>query len=1341
MSGRIPGQVYYPVSFWSGHLDGLWPPARHLLPQPLALPPEVPHAVSATVVLLIASTGAADAALHASPDGTRGFGTIQAAIDAAADGDTVWVAPAEWMETVFITDKHVVLKSLEGPEVTSIASLYPLRILNEDASGTVIDGFTLRGQVSGVRGLGNEVTVKDCLIEGPADCQGADLDNGSYRFERCTFLDCGQNGIRAYGSELEVVDCRFEANGQPSQPEGAGIRLDVGSLLVERTVFVDNESGSGPGIWIRSAEAVVDRATFHDNVATDSGAFGSVVTVRGFAGVSFSRSIFSESDAHSAVGKAASSATATFDCCVFWRNEQNRTDGFPDPVGDAGNRRIDPIFCDEDAGDLAIAHGSPCDAGQSPDGCGVIGALDPGCGDPGSVWISGRVAYHWGQGTEGAVLEASGDASDTSVTGTDGYYYLNVPPGSYTVTATHPVYNLTPAAREYAALTATETGDDYFPYETPRSWLVDGSGGGDAVTIEEAIELAWPLDSVLVAPGFYEESSGLSLGGKPILVKSLDGPSVTFIDASGHVFWIREGGTEDSIVDGFTLLGDYWSTVRVDEGATLTVRRCVLAGNSHGEGAAVVAGGSLTLEECLVRDVAPAAAGIELRPGFDGSVSRNVFFGNGGPAIVLDADRQDAVTCNAMWMNGDDAIVGGYPMLPGENGNFAADPLFCDAAGGDHHLDAVSPCLPGQDPYGAGCGQVGPFGEGCAVAPPFYAFAVTPSDATYHEPVALEVEGRFFPPTATVTLEADGEPDIPVALDLVSPDLLAGTADLTGARPGLRSVVIHDGSAAYALEEGFEVRPVEVASVTPDALSIDDPPTALVIDGFPFLADVEVRFENPAEEVLPSSIVSRTFDELVVEVDPGGYRSSWDLVLIHPGQDTLRVGDALWIEDQNRALDVPGDYATIPVAIAVAIPGDSVRVGPGEYAGRFTLDRPLVLLSLAGPEETVLTGSGDNVISVVSGGEGSRIEGFTIRDGRSTYAGGGLRASGEVYVVGNRFENNTAFTMSVFHDKGIGGAMYLTGESHVIGNTFVDNRSGLWGGAILIRCENETDESEVRDNLFLHNQSDQGNGIVVIADVVDPNPVLIDGNTFVTSTGWAEIGFDYLSTGVVTRNLFSAEWIYPVVCEVSQPTREGDPDPRRERYVPGRASRGAGGLIVDCNAVHITGGDPMEWEQDLEAWCEIEVTSTFYGDPLFCDPGSGDYRLREDSPIAPGATACGRIGAFEETCPVVIGTDEEASAPVAYALGRLRPNPFNPRLRVPFDVPAPGGEVRIEVFDVNGRRVRSLLREVMPAGRHQVIWDGRAGDLEGGARAASGVYFIRMDAGPHAFIERATLLQ
>jgi hypothetical protein len=50
----------------------------------------------------------------------------------------------------------------------------------------------------------------------------------------------------------------------------------------------------------------------------------------------------------------------------------------------------------------------------------------------------------------------------------------------------------------------------------------------------------------------------------------------------------------------------------------------------------------------------------------------------------------------------------------GVDGNFSADPLFCDDAGGDLTLEECSPCLPGNHPQGYDCGVVvGAFGPGC----------------------------------------------------------------------------------------------------------------------------------------------------------------------------------------------------------------------------------------------------------------------------------------------------------------------------------------------------------------------------------------------------------------------------------------------------------------------------------------------------------------------------------------------------------------------------------------------------------------------------------------------------
>ena len=50
----------------------------------------------------------------------------------------------------------------------------------------------------------------------------------------------------------------------------------------------------------------------------------------------------------------------------------------------------------------------------------------------------------------------------------------------------------------------------------------------------------------------------------------------------------------------------------------------------------------------------------------------------------------------------------------------------------------------------------------------------------------------------------------------------------------------------------------------------------------------------------------------------------------------------------------------------------------------------------------------------------------------------------------------------------------------------------------------------------------------------------------------------------------------------------------------------------------------------------------------------------------------------------------------------------------------------LRVFDASGRLVRTLLNSYLAAGRHVVDWDGRD---DGGQSAASGVYFLRLQAG------------
>jgi len=71
------------------------------------------------------------------------------------------------------------------------------------------------------------------------------------------------------------------------------------------------------------------------------------------------------------------------------------------------------------------------------------------------------------------------------------------------------------------------------------------------------------------------------------------------------------------------------------------------------------------------------------------------------------------------------------------------------------------------------------------------------------------------------------------------------------------------------------------------------------------------------------------------------------------------------------------------------------------------------------------------------------------------------------------------------------------------------------------------------------------------------------------------------------------------------------------------------------------------------------------------------------------------------------------------------PNPFNPRTTIHFDLPA-AGAVRLSVFDVAGRLVRTLVDDSMPQGSHEAVWDGT--DSSGRA-VGSGSYLARLECG------------
>jgi len=96
-------------------------------------------------------------------------------------------------------------------------------------------------------------------------------------------------------------------------------------------------------------------------------------------------------------------------------------------------------------------------------------------------------------------------------------------------------------------------------------------------------------------------------------------------------------------------------------------------------------------------------------------------------------------------------------------------------------------------------------------------------------------------------------------------------------------------------------------------------------------------------------------------------------------------------------------------------------------------------------------------------------------------------------------------------------------------------------------------------------------------------------------------------------------------------------------------------------------------------------------------------------------------GEFNLTLQPYVGvTDETVVAPNTFTLGANYPNPFNPSTRIPFNLPE-GGKIRLEIFDLAGRSVETLLNGMATAGEHSVNWQP--------TEIASGVYLVRLTQG------------
>ena len=93
--------------------------------------------------------------------------------------------------------------------------------------------------------------------------------------------------------------------------------------------------------------------------------------------------------------------------------------------------------------------------------------------------------------------------------------------------------------------------------------------------------------------------------------------------------------------------------------------------------------------------------------------------------------------------------------------------------------------------------------------------------------------------------------------------------------------------------------------------------------------------------------------------------------------------------------------------------------------------------------------------------------------------------------------------------------------------------------------------------------------------------------------------------------------------------------------------------------------------------------------------------------------------------------------PMEFALRQNAPNPFNPVTVIAYQLPH-DAHVTIDVFNIAGRLVRTLVNETQPAGVKAVSWDGTN---DTGEKVASGIYMYRMTADDYTSKRMMVLLK
>ena len=313
------------------------------------------------------------------------FRTIQAAIDASHNMDTVLVAAGIYIGTgncnLLIAGKAINLISEAGAASTTIHCTHDGRgiwVYEFEGDASVISGFTVFDGSSsaggGIRIEKASALVEDCVFEECVAPHGGavyiNTPSETPRFTGCRFMYNTAGGGRP--TDVEVNDTTDSQPSLPADGMGGAVYLQYGDFVADfaHCVFVGNIADYGTLASSKDAIYNVSRCTFVGNTCISGSALYSTET-----GANVTTSIMASNYGADVVYCNYSLPTIT--CCdMFDNDEGDWINCIAGQNGVNGNFSVDPLFVDPENDDYTILTISPCAASNNT--CAeTIGAIDP----------------------------------------------------------------------------------------------------------------------------------------------------------------------------------------------------------------------------------------------------------------------------------------------------------------------------------------------------------------------------------------------------------------------------------------------------------------------------------------------------------------------------------------------------------------------------------------------------------------------------------------------------------------------------------------------------------------------------------------------------------------------------------------------------------------------------------------------------------------------------------------------------------------------------------------------------------------------------------------------------